>query len=190
MLFTMALAVPEVEAQMHEEGSTWIHRGSEQTTMLHADGDSLCLLEFPGGCLGNGMMGPDSIYCEFVIAPRDSAPHDCVKVVHCEVYGEHGEDMMSNHRTQHGLFQREVELTIHYDADYVRSLGIDPDKLVVTTWAGKTLEVVEGATHDISAAAFRFQSSNIASWYGIADSSNPPVSVEQVDWGEVKNTYR
>ena len=190
IVFALALAVPEAEAQMHAEGSTWIHRGSEHATMLHADGDSLCLLEFPDGCLGNGMMGPDSIYCEFALTPPDSAPHDCVVVVHCEVYDEGGADMMPNHRTPHGLFQREVNLTIHYDADYVASLGIDPENLVVTTWAGETLEVVGEATHDIAAAVFRFPSSKIASWYGIADSSNLPVAVEEINWGQVKDTYR
>ena len=190
MVFTMVLAAPGAEAQTHAEGSAWIHRGSEHATMLHADGDSMCLLEFPAGCLGNGMMGPDSIYCQLVITPPDSAPHDCLMVVHCEVYGEHGEYMMSSHRTPHGLFQREVRLTIHYDADDVRRLGIDPDDLVVTTWSGGTLEVVDGTTHDIAAGAFRFQSSSIASWYGIADSSSLPVAVEQIDWGRVKDTYR
>lgn len=186
----MSLLAPGANAQTHEHGSTWIHRGSEHGTMLHAHGDTLCTLDFPDACLGNGMTGPDSIHCEFEIAPTDSAPHDCAVVFHCEVHGENGEGMMPGHMTPHGLFQRQIHVTLHYDPEYVTSLGIDPQDLVVTTWAGETIDVVEEATHDIAAGLFTFPSSTLASWYGIADSSNVPLAVEETNWGEVKRAYR
>lgn len=190
MVVTLALAASEAGAQMHAHGSTWIHRDSEHGTMLHASGDSLCVLEFPDGCLGNGMMGPDSIYCEFALTPPDSAPHDCVLVVHCEVHGGGDEGMMPDHMTPPGLFQRQLQVTLHYDADFVTGMSIDPANLVVTTWVGETIEVVEEATHDTAAGAFRFPSSSLSRWYGIADSSRLPVAVKEANWGQVKDTYR
>ena len=158
--------------------------------MLHAEDDSLCTAEFPAGCLGGGMMGPDSIYCEFEIAPSDSAPHNCVVVVHCEVFDEDGGGMMSDHMTPRGLFQREVHLTFHYDREYVMGLGIDPGNLVITTWVGDTFTIVEEATHDLVAGVFRFSSSNLTSWYGIADRAELPVAVQEATWGRIKDNYR
>jgi hypothetical protein len=69
-------------------------------------------------------------------------------------------------------------------------LGIDLEDLVVATWAGETIDVVEEATHDIATGVFTFPSSRLSSWYGIADRSNLPVAVEEASWGKVKDTYR
>jgi hypothetical protein len=188
LILAMALVPAAARAQEHAHGSTWVHRNADHGTMLHAEGDSLCVLEFPDRCFG-GMMAPDSVHCEFRIVPPESLPDWCPVADDLEMHDPDGGSMMSGHMMPHGFFQRSLQLTIHYEPYAVAALGIDPADLVLIT-STDGYEIVAEAAHDADSNVFRLSTSRPAGWYGVADRTNLPVAVEDVPWGRVKATYR
>jgi hypothetical protein len=185
----LGLAAADGNAQTHAHGSAWIHPNADHATIVHAEGDSLCLLEFPDRCFG-GMMAPDSVHCEFSITPPESLPSWCPGGYDVDIHDPGGESMMGEHMMPHGFFQRSLPITIHYDVDAVAAAGIDLANLALVRRTSAGYEVVETASHDPQAAIFQVSTGRLASWYGVADRWNLPVPVEQASWGKVKARYR
>jgi len=183
-----ALTPTPVGAQVHAYGSTWVHRDADHGTMVHAEDDSSCVLEFPDRCFG-GMMAPDSVFCEFQIVTIESLPDWCLVACQLEMHDPDGGSMMAGHMMPHGFFRRSLELTIHYEPGAVAGQGIDPVNLVLVTRVDG-YEIVSGAVHDSSANVFRVSTSRPADWYGVADRTNLPLAVQRTSWSRVKATYR
>lgn len=188
MLLTAHLPVA-ASAQMHAHGSTWIHRSHTGDTMLHARGDSLCLLQFPSGCWG-GMMSPDSIFCRFWTSPPESLPQGCFFGYHCSIENPAGRSMMSGRMMPADFFRRQLDATLHYDPEVVRAAGLDANDLVLVTLHEGTYELVAEAVHDPARAVFQFSTSRPASWYGVVNRSSLPLAVNNASWSAVKGAYR
>jgi hypothetical protein len=193
LVTVLALIPVSALAQSHAHGTAWIHRDAPMGTMVHAQGDTLCALEFPASCL-HGMMSPDSLYCSWRTVPPDSMPGPmapyCGIAVHCEIRDEYGQMMMPGHMTPMGLFQSPLSLKMHYDSAIMLALGMDLEDLVITTWIDGTPTVVASATHDQASSSFALSTTQIAEWYGISDRTALPTGVEGSTWGQIKVTYR
>lgn len=188
-LFLAAYAPATVQAQMHADGSTWIHRNDDRGTMLHAAGDSLCWLGFPSRCWG-GMMSPDSLFCEFWTVDPDSMPQDCFFAYRCSIEDSSGHSMMSGHTMPHGFFRQQIDLVLHYDPAAVSTAGLDVADLVLVTQGTGGYGIVTTAIHDPSSSVFRLSTDLVASWYGIVDRSILPAAVQATSWSGLKRTYR
>lgn len=178
-----------VSAQMHAQGSVWIHRGHNHDTMLHAQGDSLCLVGFPSGCWG-GMMSPDSLFCRFWTAPPESLPPGCLFGYHCRIQDPTGRSMMSGCMMPGGFFRRQLPVTFHYDPEVVRAAGLEANDLVLVTLHDGTYEAVTEAVHDSENSAFRLSTARLASWYGLVNRSSVPLAVDNTSWSGLKEIYR
>jgi len=189
LLLCIAGLTSQAGAQIHAHGSAWVHRDADQSTFLHADGDSLCWVDFPQRCYG-GMMSPESLYCTFHTVPAESLPDSCYFAFDCDIQDPDGGSMMSGHMMQDGFFRTDLQCVFHYDPDVVASLGIDPNDLVLVVRTSGDLEVVSQATHGAGESAFHLSTSRIASWYGIAEKSAIPLSAETATWSRVKSLYR
>ncbi len=176
-------------AQIHEYGSCWIERGDLDDTILHADGDPLCTLEFPSDCFG-GMMSPDAILCILEDLPENMLPENIAHGVHCAVEDDHGSDMMNGgHMMGMGFFQRSVVLTVDYDLDRIASMGMRQEDLVLVIEVDGNYQVMDQATHDLSAHHFTLPTNELADWYGVADGSRLLVGAENSSWGELKVSF-
>lgn len=181
----LGLVPAALQAQVHAQGACWIHRDAAQSTWLHARGDPLCLLQFPAACYG-GMMMPESLYCDFRVAPPESMPQGCAAAWQLHIRNPQGGCMMSGRMT----FRRDLPLTLHYDPQAVAALGIPSANLVLIRRASTGYEIVAEAVHDPEAALFRLSTPLPNAWYGVADRTNLPVAVTPVSWGIVKAAYR
>lgn len=190
LVLVLAAHLPvTASAQMHAHGSAWIHRSHSRDTMLHARGDSLCLLEFPSGCWG-GMMSPDSLFCRFWTTPPESLPQGGFFGYHCSIQDPAGRSMMSGCMMPAGFFRRQLHVTFHYDQEVVRAAGLDANDLALVTLHDGTYELVAGAVHDPASAVFEFFTSRPASWYGVVNRSSVPLALRNTSWSELKATYR
>ena len=189
----LALIPVSAAAQNQAYGTAWIQRDAPVGTIVHAPGDTLCLVGFPAFCYG-GMMRPDSLLCTWRTTPPDSAPAPmpsyCGVVVHCEILGDYGQMMMPGHMTSPGLFDVPVSLAIHYDSAVMAARGMDPGKLVLTTWINGRPTVVASAIHDQQSALFTLSTTQLTEWYGVSDSTDLATSVNAGTWGQIKATYR
>jgi len=182
---TLGLAPAVLQAQVHAQGSCWIQRDAAASTWLHARGDSLCLLQFPGGCY-RGMMMPDSLFCDFRSAPPESMPRGCAAAYDMDIRDPQGGCMMSGRMT----FRLDLLVTLHYDPQTVAGLGIPIANLVLIRPVIGGYQVVPGVAHDPGAALFRLSTTMPNGWYGVADRTNLPVAVATRPWGVVKTIYR
>jgi hypothetical protein len=189
----LVLIPVSVAAQHHAYDTAWIDRDAPMGTMLHAPGDTLCIVGFPAYCYG-GMMRPDSLLCAWRTTSPDSAPWPmpryCGVAVHCEILGSNGQMMMPGHMTSPGLFGIPVTITIHYDPAVMVARGMDPAKLVLTTWIDGRPTVLVSAIHDRNSSLFTLSTTQLAEWYGISDSTDLTTSINAGTWGQIKATYR
>lgn len=176
-------------AQTHEYGSCWIEQADLDDTILHADGDPLCTLEFPSDCFG-GMMSPDAILCILEDLPEDMLPEDIAHGLHCVVEDDQGSDMMNGgHMMGMGFFQRSVVLTVEYDLDRIASMGMRPEDLVLVIEEDGQYRVMDQAIHDLSTHRFSLSTNELADWYGVADGSRLLVGTENSSWGGLKANF-
>lgn len=180
----LGLAPAALQAQVHAQGSCWIQRDAEQATWLHAQGDPLCLLQFPASCYG-GMMMPDSINCDFRTAPPESMPGGCAAAYDLHIRNPQGGCMMTGGMT----FRRQLTLTLHYDPQAVAALGIPSEDIVLIRRASTGYEIVTAATHDPQAALFHLSTTLPSTWYGVADRSHLPLAVAAASWSTIKAFY-
>jgi len=194
-LATVLVLIPvSVAAQNHAYCTAWIHRDAPMGTMVHAPGDTLCIAGFPASCYGGGMMRPDSLLCAWRTTPPDSAPAPmprfCGVAVHCEIVGSSGQMMMPGHMTSPGLFGLPVSVTIHYDPADMTARGMDPAKLVLTSWIDGRPTILTSAIHDRNSSLFMLSTTQLAEWYGVSDSASVATPVHAGTWGQVKAKYR
>ena len=177
---------PATQAQIVAHGSCWIQRNAAQPTWLHANGDPLCLLQFPAGCYRGGMMMPERLGCDFRVIPRESMPRGCAATYEMHMRDPQGGCMMTGGMS----FRLDLSLTLHYDPQSATALGIPSANLVLIRRVSAGYEIVAEAEHDPQAALFRLTTPMPSEWYGVADRSNLPVAVESSTWGIVKAIYR
>ena len=176
---------PAAQAQIHAQGSCWIQRNAEQPTWLHANGDPLCLLQFPAACY-RGMMMPEYLYCDFRVMPRENMPRGCAAAYEMHMRDPQGGCMMTGGMT----FRLDLSLTLHYDPQSAADLEIPSANLVLIRRVSAGYEIVAEAEHDPQAALFRLTTPMPSEWYGVADRSNLPLAVESSSWGVVKAAFR
>jgi hypothetical protein len=173
-------------AERHARGSVWIHRSDGCATMLHAEGDSLCELGFPGRCWG-GMMSPDSLFCRFWTTPPESLPPHCLFAYRCSVQDPAGRSMMSGHMMGAGFFRQPIDVTLHFDAAALWLQGLVAGDLALVIPQDGGYQVVD-ATADPASATFRVDPTRLSSWYGIV--ARKELAATSATWSEVKAKYR
>lgn len=109
----------------------WIHRGITDTATVYCPTDSLSRVRFPRGFMGMGMMGdgmmwPDSLYCQFEQMHPDSLPGmprgRALMGFHLDTFTPQGTPMMQGGMMGLGSmrFERGLGLRFHPHPDSLR----------------------------------------------------------------------
>lgn len=185
-------------AQHHWNGQGWIHRGDDMPSIVHPDGDPLCGVEFPVGCLGNpdghggghgGMAGPESLVC--LVEPIDFDHHEgpIVAGLHCTIEEPGGASTLDGHCTRSGLFRQEVVVRVHYDHGRMAELGLSDDELCLAYWTGSIWERCVDVTFDSSAQTFSVRTTQPAALYAVIPIASSGVEAQAGSWGELKSVF-
>ncbi len=144
LIALVALRPTNSLAQHHY--SDWIYRSAADTTIVRCWNDSLSTVSYPPGCMGMGMMYPDSLFCQFRSLPLDSLHHPFDSTFLCWRRLQLGSDSLNfsymhcdtgygNQNTMMG-FMKEIQCRVYWDSLLVDSLHMGWSPTSARCWDG------------------------------------------------------
>ncbi len=174
VLFFVLVFVSSSPSQYHY--SRWIHRNAADTTLTTCISDTSSILAFPPGCMGMGMMYPDSLYCQFENLPFDSLHHPFDSTFLCWKRIQLGSDstMFTYLHCDSGYgnrnfmmgFQKGVVCRIHWDSTFLDSMHRGWHPTGIRCWDGSEWVTMPGVA--VSGATISFATSQVYSAVAVA----------------------